>query len=170
MDLSLTHAADVATLALGTRAAGPLTVVIADDHDRFRTGIARAIGRRSDLRLLAEARDGDEALDLVRALRPDVAVLDHRMPGLTGVEVCAALQDDEDLAGTAVLLLSAFEDGEIVADAVRCGAAGYVGKTESHRRICDAIAEVGGGGIAFTDRTAAGFNRALRRRPVAATA
>jgi DNA-binding NarL/FixJ family response regulator len=73
------------------------------------------------------------------------------------------LHSREETPGTAVLLLSAFEDGEIVADAVRCGAAGYLGKAESQARVCAAIEEVGRGGMAFTDRTTAGFNRALRR-------
>jgi len=142
----------------------PVTVLIADDHPLFRRGMARAVARHPGLRLVAEAQDGREALELIDALEPDVAVLDHRMPGLTGVEVCAALAAREDPPPTATLLLSAFEDGEVVADAVRCGAAGYVGKTEPQSVVCRAIEDVGRGGIAFTERTTAGFNRALRRR------
>ncbi len=176
MKLTLTHAADdVAALALepggephAARLAtldddAPVTVVLADDHPLFRRSMARAIAGHPGLRLLAEAGDGHAALELVEALRPDVAVLDHRMPGLTGVEVCARLNDAAEPPATAVLLLSAFEDGEIVADAVRCGAAGYVGKTESRRQVCQAVVEVGRGGVAFTDRTVLGFNRATRR-------
>ncbi len=142
----------------------PVTVLIADDHPLFRRGIARAVARQPGLKLVAEAQDGREALELIDALEPDIAVLDHRMPELTGVEVCAALGAREAPPPTALLLLSAFEDGEIVADAVRCGAAGYVGKSESQGTICRAIEEVGRGGIAFTERTTAGFNRALRGR------
>jgi two-component system nitrate/nitrite response regulator NarL len=140
----------------------PVTVVLADDHALFRRGMARAIERHPNLRLVAQAGDGREALELVEALQPDVAVLDHRMPHLTGVEVCARLHDAPEPPATAVLLLSAFEDGDIVADAVRCGAAGYVGKTESQRDVCRAIEDVGRGGLAFTERTTAGFNRATR--------
>ncbi len=167
MDAStLLPVADVAPddgLAAALADLEPVTVLIADDHPLFRRGKARAITRAPGLRLVAEAADGREALELLEAIEPDVAVLDHRMPGLTGVEVCAALHARATPPATAVLLLSAFEDGSIVAEAVRCGAAGYVGKTESQGAICRAIEEVGRGGIAFTDRTAAGFNRALLR-------
>ncbi len=142
----------------------PLTVLIADDHPLFRGGIARAIERHSMLRLVAEAQDGAEAVELIDALEPDVAVLDHRMPAMTGVEVCALMHAREEPPGTALLLLSAFEDGEIVADAVGAGAAGYVGKTASQAEIVAAIEQVGRGGIAFTRRTTEGSNRALRRR------
>ncbi len=140
----------------------PVTVVVADDHPLFRRGVARAVQRHPGLKLLAEAADGREALELIDALEPDVALLDHRMPGMTGVEVCAALHARETPPGTAVLLLSAFEDGAIVADAVRCGAAGYVGKTETLDGVCAAVEEVGRGGLAFTERTTAAFNGALR--------
>ena len=142
----------------------PLTVLVADDHPLFRGGIARAIARHPMLRLVAEAQDGAQAVELIDALEPDVAVLDHRMPAMTGVEVCALMHAREEPPGTALLLLSAFEDGEIVAAAVGAGAAGYVGKTASQAEICEAIEQVGRGGIAFTRRTTEGFNRALRRR------
>ena len=141
----------------------PLTVLVADDHPLFRRGIARAIARDTGLTLVAEAQDGREALELIEALRPDVAVLDHRMPELTGVEVCAELRARELAPDTAVLLLSAFEDADIVADAVAAGAGGYVGKTASQAEICAAIERIGRGGIAYTERTAEGVERAFRR-------
>src|SRR5436190_22582773 len=68
-----------------------LRVVVADDHARFRRGIARAIDQHPWLELAGEAADGREALAMIAALEPDVALLDHRMPELSGVEVCAQL-------------------------------------------------------------------------------
>ena len=141
----------------------PLTVLIADDHPLFRRGIARAIARHPALELVAEAGDGREALDLIAALEPDVAVLDHRMPELSGVDVCAQLRLRPEPPRTAVLLLSAFEDADIVGRAVAAGAAGYVGKTASQGEILSAIEHVGRGGIAYTAATAAGLELALRR-------
>lgn len=144
-----------------------LRVVIADDHPLYRQAIARAIARDPHLRLVGEARDGEEALELITALQPDVAVLDHRMPGLTGTDICAAMHDRDDPLPTAVLLLSAFEDDDLVWNAVGAGASGYIGKSASHADICEAILAVGTGGVAYTERTAAavdaGFDQLFGR-------
>lgn len=142
----------------------PLTVVIADDHPLFRQGIARAIDRHTALRVVGEATDGREALTLIQALEPDVAVLDHRMPQLTGVEVCAHLALLPERPSTAVLLLSAFEDTDIVASAVDAGAAGYIGKTAPQAAIIDAMLAVGQRRIAYAGQAIDGFNAAMRRR------
>ena len=139
----------------------PLRVLIADDHPLFRRGVARAIARHPDLVLVAEAQDGREALELIDALEPDVAVLDQRMPHLTGTEVVAALHDRPEPPATALLVLSAFQDAELVAGAVRAGAAGYVGKTAWQGRICEAIVHAGGGSLVFDDATVPAVNRAL---------
>jgi two-component system nitrate/nitrite response regulator NarL len=129
----------------------PLKVVIADDHPLFRRGLARTIHRSPAFELVGEAADGREALELIDALEPDVAVLDHRMPELSGAEVCARLRVRPAAGRTRVLLLSAFEDADIVASAVASGAAGYVGKSASQGDICLAIERVGRGGIAYLD-------------------
>jgi two-component system nitrate/nitrite response regulator NarL len=142
----------------------PLKVVIADDHPLFRRGLARAIHRHSRFELVGEAADGREALALIDALEPDVAVLDHRMPHLSGVEVCAQLGLRAESTRTRVLLLSAFEDPDIVASAVAGGAAGYVGKSAAQGDICLAIERIGRGGIAYTAATSAGLDLALSRR------
>lgn len=129
---------------------GPaLRVLIADDHPLFRRGMSRAVLRRPGLELVGEAVDGRDALALIAALDPDVAVLDFRMPELSGVDVCAQLRLRPEPPRTAVLIVSAFEDAALVSAAVSCGAAGYVGKTASQGEICAAIETVGRGGIAF---------------------
>jgi two-component system nitrate/nitrite response regulator NarL len=134
-----------------------LRVVVADDHPLFRHAVCGAIARHPGLTLVGEAEDGVDALALIEALEPDVAVLDHRMPGLSGAEVCEELQAREDRPPTAVLMLSAFEDAELVWGAVSGGASGYVGKSASQAAICDAIERVGRGGIAFTETTGRGI-------------
>ncbi len=145
----------------------PLRVLVADDHPLYRQGVARAVARHPELTLVAEAVDGDDALALIQALRPDVAVLDHRMPGLSGTEVCRAIHQDDDPGPTTVLILSAYEDADLVWDSVGTGAAGYVGKSASHGQICEAILAVGRGGVAYTERAAAavdeGFDRLFGR-------
>jgi two-component system nitrate/nitrite response regulator NarL len=141
----------------------PVRVLIADDHPLFRRGIRFSLERRQEIVVVGEADNGEDALRLIEALEPDVAVLDHRMPGLTGAEVCAALAARSDRPATALLLLSAYEDAELVWAAVSAGAAGYVGKSEPAEEICDAVARVGRGGIAYSDRAVAGVAEGLAR-------
>jgi DNA-binding NarL/FixJ family response regulator len=124
----------------------PLRVLVADDHPLFRRGIVRAIERRPGLELAGEAVNGHQALRLIHELKPDVAVLDVRMPGLTGIEVCATLQADPAAPRTALLLLTAFDDDVLVRDAEAAGAAGYLGKDRSQRDVCRAIERVGRAG------------------------
>lgn len=126
----------------------PITVLIADDHPLFRRGVARAINRTPGLELVAEAGDGREALALIAALEPDVAVLDQRMPGLSGVDICAQLRLHPHLPKTSVLLLSAYEDPSIAAAAFAAGASGCLGKTATQGEVCREIERIGRGGRA----------------------
>jgi two-component system nitrate/nitrite response regulator NarL len=160
-------AAEPETLPILPRGGGShtavLRVVVADDHPLFRQAVCSAIARHPGLALVGEAADGEEALALIDALEPDVAVLDQRMPGLRGADVCEALQARADRPATALLVLSAFEDSELVWGAVSSGAAGYIGKGASQPAICDAIEQVGRGGIAFTETTSRGIAEGFSR-------
>src|SRR3954454_1782258 len=113
-----------------------MRVLIADDHPLFRDGLARAGSARFEL--VAQVADGRAALTEVRRLAPDVAVLDLRMPGLSGLDVIAAVD-------TRVLVLSAATDSAHVYAAVAAGAAGYWSKEADRDAICDAIAAVARG-------------------------
>ena len=95
-------------------------MLVADDHPIYREGIVRAIKDRPDLEFIAEAGDGREALERIRDLTPDVAVLDIRMPGLDGTQVLAAMRR-EGLASE-VLFLSAFMEPELAYKTVASGA------------------------------------------------
>ncbi len=137
-------------------------VLIVDNHPVYRDGLARALKARTDLRLLTEARDGREALAFIADLRPDVAAVDMRMPGLDGRGVLAAAS--RDFPETRVLVLSAYLDGDIVYQALAEGAAGFVSKDSSREAICDAIATVANGGIALCPEVEIDLAFEIRKR------
>jgi two-component system, NarL family, nitrate/nitrite response regulator NarL len=115
----------------------PVTVVLADDHPIYLDGVAAAVDAAEDLQLTGRCAGAEEALDAIRASRPDVAVVDLRMRDGSGLDVVRAVK----LAGapTRVIVLSAFSDGSLVLDALEAGAAGYLAKDASRREICEAI-------------------------------
>jgi two-component system, NarL family, nitrate/nitrite response regulator NarL len=114
-----------------------IRVLVADDHPLFRDGIARAVQGRPDLDLVAATADGRETLDRLAADRPDVAVVDLRMPGVDGLGVLQTIRRQE--LGTRVIVLSAFTEPALVYEALAAGAAGYFSKDAERDAICDAI-------------------------------
>lgn len=116
-------------------------VVVADDHPLYRDGLVRAIATAAGLELLGEAADGDEAERLITEVRPDVALVDVKMPVLGGVELCERLAQRR--SPTRVVMISAYLDPNLVARALRAGAAGYLGKDASREEICEALLDVG---------------------------
>jgi two-component system, NarL family, nitrate/nitrite response regulator NarL len=141
----------------------PVRVLVADDHPLFRRGLVSTLQRGGLIRVVAEADNGLDALRLIDELEPDVAVLDLRMPELSGAEVCARLAERGEPPRTALLVLSAYEDPDVVWSAVSAGIAGYVGKSASAQDIRDAVLRVAEGGIAYSDMAAAGFAKGLAR-------
>jgi len=139
------------------------SVLIADDHPLYRDGVARAIKDWPELELLAEAGDGREALDAIRELRPDVAVLDLNMPELDGIKVLTALAKDEDLP-TRVVLLSAATDSALVYDAIAAGAAAYLSKDAGRQMICETIVAVARGETRFSPEVHEALAEQIRRR------
>lgn len=127
-----------------------LRVVVADDHPLYRQGIVRALEASGDFDVVGEAGDGATALGLIRALEPDVALLDVRMPELDGVDVVGALA----LHGpdVPVALLSAFDDEPLVTSGLEAGAAAYIGKTAERDAICRQLATVASAGRRFAPR------------------
>jgi two-component system nitrate/nitrite response regulator NarL len=115
----------------------PISVLIADDHPLFREAIARVIGEQPELELVAEASDGSAALDKIRELTPDVAVIDVRMPNLDGSDVLATLRKEG--LPTNVVFLSAFLDSKTVYEAVAAGANAYLSKEADSDEIVTAI-------------------------------
>lgn len=115
-------------------------VVVGDDHPMYRRSLMAAIDDHPDLELVGDAADGHQALERVRALEPDVALMDLRMPGLDGFEVLAGVQEAGQ--SSRVLFLSAFGDSATVHHALEAGASGFLSKDADESEICEAILSV----------------------------
>ena len=143
-------------------AGGRTTVLIADDHPLFREAIVRVIQGNPDLDLVAEASDGRSALQKIRELTPDVAVIDVRMPGLDGSDVLVALR--EEGLRTNVVFLSAFLDSKTVYDAVAAGAKAYLSKEAESEEIVAAIAAAARGDTILGPEVQTGLAEQIRFR------
>ena len=139
-----------------------ISVLIADDHPLFREAISRVIAERPDLELVAEASDGSAALDKIRELRPDVAVIDVRMPKLDGSDVLVALRDEG--LRTNVVFLSAFLDPKTVYDAVAAGANAYLSKEAETDEIVTAILAAARGETILGPEVQTGLAEQIRLR------
>jgi DNA-binding NarL/FixJ family response regulator len=105
-----------------------IRVVLADDQALLRETFRILIDSNADLEVVGEAADGREAVQLARVHRPDVVVMDIRMPGMDGLAATTAICADPDLGGIRILILTTFELDDYVAKAIRAGASGFLGK------------------------------------------
>jgi two-component system, NarL family, nitrate/nitrite response regulator NarL len=117
---------------------GRVTVYVADDHPVYREGVALALRRRPEFDVVGQAEDGRRALEDLRRLKPDVAVLDVKMPGLEGHAVLNAVI--RDALPTRIVLLSATVDDAHAEAALMKGASAYLSKEATRDAICDAVA------------------------------
>ncbi|MDR2523118.1 MAG: response regulator transcription factor [Synergistaceae bacterium] len=122
-----------------------IKIVLADDHPLTRAGIAEYLRRESTLELLGEAEDGLRAWQMIRDMKPDVALLDIRMPGLDGVAVAQKVKEAN--LPTASIMLTSYDAQQYVMASLRSGARGFVLKTVSPKELSSAIATVARGGI-----------------------
>jgi DNA-binding NarL/FixJ family response regulator len=120
-----------------------LHILIADDHGIVRSGIRMLIDRQQGMKVVAEAEDGIEAVELAQSSKPDVAILDVSMPRMTGLQAARELRSR--VPETSVLLLSMHDDERYFFDAVDVGAAGYVLKRSADTDLIDAIQAVARG-------------------------
>ncbi len=121
-------------------------VLVADDQAMIRLGLRMIVDHEPDLATVAEAADGAEAVALARRERPDVVLMDIRMPVLDGIAATRALRADPDLAGVRVLVLTTFDDEEYVTGALRAGADGFLLKDADPGTLVTAVRRVHGGG------------------------
>lgn len=121
----------------------PIRVFLLDDHEVVRRGLADLIDLEADLQVVGEAGTVAEAMVRIPATRPQVAVLDVRLPDGSGVEVCRDLRDA--LPGLACLMLTSYSDDEALFDAIMAGAAGYVLKDIRGNDLVEAIRQVASG-------------------------
>ncbi|MFI6165060.1 response regulator [Micromonospora haikouensis] len=120
-------------------------VVIADDQALIRAGFAALVGSAADMTVVAEAGDGEQAYAAARRHRPDVVLMDIRMPGTDGLSATQLITGDAELAGVRVLVLTTFEADEYVLAALRSGASGFLGKGVEPAELLDAIRVVAAG-------------------------
>jgi DNA-binding NarL/FixJ family response regulator len=141
-----------------------IRVVLVDDQTLVRRGICSLLELAGDIAIVAEASDGEEGMAAIRRERPDVVLLDVRMPGKNGLDVLRDLQGAGALPPT--ILLTTFDDDEVLLEAVKAGARGYLLKDVSLERLTDAIRSVAGGGTvirpALTERVLRGLEHVRR--------
>lgn len=117
-----------------------IKVLVVDDHPVVREGLAAMLGSRPGLAVVGEAADGQQALDMVRRLRPDVVLMDLRLPVMDGVEATGRIV--RECPGSRVLVLTTFDQDEMILAGLRAGARGYLLKDTPREDIFKAIAAV----------------------------
>ncbi|WP_194908668.1 response regulator [Catenulispora rubra] len=122
-----------------------IRVLIADDQELLRAAFRMVLEAAGDMLVVGEAADGAEAARLAHSARADVVLMDIRMPGVDGIAATRLICGDEDLAGVKVLILTTFENDEYVAEALRAGASGFLGKGMGPEQLLDAIRMVAAG-------------------------
>ncbi len=125
-----------------------IRVIIADDHQLVRQGFQALLARTKDIQVIAEARDGKEAIELAERLGPDVIVMDLNMPGMGGLKAAEAISSSGN--PTKILILSMYSDESLVRDALQRGAKGYLLKHNSYTELVTAIRAVDQGKTYFS--------------------
>lgn len=142
-----------------------IRIVLVDDQELLRRGVRLLLEAAGGIEVAAEAADGHEALAMIAKHRPEVVLADARMPGMDGVELVRRCARDHP--GLPVVILTTFDSDELVRDAVRAGAAGFLLKDVSPERLAEAVASVRDGGIVIDPRVAGVALRAAAFAPEA---
>ena len=121
-----------------------IRVVIADDQGMVRTGFATFLSTQPDIEVVGEAADGQQAVDRVAELRPDIVLMDVRMPGMDGIEATRRIVG-EDTSTTRVVVVTTFDLDEYVYEALRAGASGFLLKEASADELAVAVRIVAAG-------------------------
>ncbi len=133
--------------------ADKLKIMLVDDHYLVRMGLASIIGLEPDMRVCAEASTGEQALVLFRTHRPDVTLMDQRLPGLTGSETTHAIR--ADFPAARILVLSTYVCDEEIYKALQFGAMGYISKSVQREELTQAIRKAASGRRHITPEVAA---------------
>ena len=120
-----------------------MTVLVVDDHPIMRLGIAGIINTQSDMRVCAEAGSGEEAVEMFHRHRPDITLMDLRLPGMSGLAALRAIRQLEPHARC--IILTTYEGDEDIHQAIAAGALGYLIKGMSHETLVDALRKVRAG-------------------------
>jgi DNA-binding NarL/FixJ family response regulator len=130
----------------------PVRLVLADDHEIMRVGLRSLLESQVNWSVVGEAIDGEEAVEMVLSLKPDVALLDIAMPKISGLE--AARQILLQVPRTKILLLSAHDSTQVIADVLDSGAKGYVLKSDAARDLVAAVQALYSNQTFFTPKVA----------------
>ncbi len=114
-----------------------ITVLVVDDHPLFRQGVVDALSLEEDIEVIGEAAKGKEALELIRALRPDVAILDVNLPEMNGQQITHHVTQER--LPTRILLLTGYDDPEQTLHAALAGAAAYCAKEIEPQRLVETV-------------------------------
>lgn len=138
-----------------------IEILIADDHDLVRSGIKTALSQHDDLVVVAEARDGAQAISEAIRVRPNVVIMDVRMPNVNGIEACREIRSQ--LESTQVLMLTSYSDDRAVLAALVAGASGFLLKDVRTSDLIDAVRVVGTGGSILDPSSAGAIIEQLRK-------
>ena len=117
-----------------------ITIILADDHAVVRSGLRMLLDAQSDMRIVAEASNGREALELIQSMKPDVVLMDIMMPEMNGIEATRRIK--REFENTAVLALTMYEDEQYFLEMLKAGASGYVPKRAAPDVLVSAIRTV----------------------------
>jgi len=143
---------------------GAIRVILADDHPLIRQALKNVLEKQSDIKIIAEAGDGEEAVRLTKALTPDVVIMDISMPKLNGLE--ATRQIKGLCPGVAVLSLTVHNDSEHILGILEAGAAGYLTKSVFDKEVVQAVHTVAAGEVVFSPTTLQQLLKHSIREPV----
>ncbi len=127
-----------------------IKVLLADDHSIVREGLRRVLEDSNEIEVIAEAADGETALDKAMNTKPDVAVIDISMPGMDGLEVVTRLKSY--CSGVPVLILTMHDEEQYVIRAIEAGAMGYVTKQSAPEQLVAAVKKIHAGGRYLTEK------------------
>jgi DNA-binding NarL/FixJ family response regulator len=122
-----------------------IRVALADDQALVRAGFRALLNAQDDVEVVAEAADGDEAVRVAREQKPDVVLMDIRMPGTDGLAATRVISADPALSGVHILILTTFEEDEYVFEAIRVGASGFLVKDTEPTELIHAVRVVARG-------------------------
>ncbi len=145
-----------------------ITVLIADDQALVRGGLRLIVNTQADMQVVGEASDGREAIELARRLRPDIVLMDIRMPHLDGLEATRQLSSDQTLAATRLLILTTFDLDAYVYEALRAGASGFLLKDAPPEQLVEAIRIVARGDALLAPSITRRLIERFLRQPVLA--
>ncbi len=141
-----------------------IRLLIVDDHEMVREGLKAMLVTEPDFSIVGDAANAEQALDIIDRLSPDVALLDIRLPGVSGIEACSIIS--ERYPETAVIILTTFTDENLVAQCVQAGARGFIIKDIERFDLKRSIRAVARGEAAIDSKAAVAVLAHLRRAPV----